>query len=228
MRWHGEATMQPSIGRNERLAAAAIALLATAALVLQYVLLLEANRGTLSPAVSTLRFFSYFTVLSNGLVALATATAAFGRRGFFSRPGVRAGIALCIAVTGLVYLLVLRQLWQPQGAQWWADIGLHYLTPMLYLGWWATATPHGVLSWRQLPRWLLFPLAYLAWTLFRQRAIEPWSPYPFLDLREHGQTALLANIASVLLLFVALGGVLLAVDRLLGRRSRPEERVDPK
>ena len=84
------------------------------------------------------------------------------------------------------------------------------------------APPHGALSWRQLPRWLLFPLAYLAWTLFRQRAIEPWSPYPFLDLREHGQAALLANIGAVVVVFLVLGGVLVAVDRLLGRRSRSD------
>jgi hypothetical protein len=210
--------MRQDIGTSGRVAAALIALLAAAALALQYVLLLEANRGTFDPGVSTLRFVSYFTILANTLVALATAMAASGRGGFFARPGVRAGIGLYIAVTGLVYLLVLRQLWQPQGAQWWADAGLHYATPLLYLGWWALATPHGALSWRQLPRWLLFPLAYLAWIVFRQRAIEPWSPYPFLDLREHGQAALLANIGMVLTLLVVLGGLLLVVDRLLGRR----------
>lgn len=214
--------MRHDIGRNGRIAAAAIALLAAASLGLQYLLLLDANRGTLGAGMSTLRFFSYFTILANGLVLLATATAAAGKDGFFARPGARAGIALYIAVTGLVYVTVLRPLWQPTGAQWWADAGLHYATPLLYLGWWAMAPPHGTLSWRQLPRWLLFPLAYLAWTLFRQRAIEPWSPYPFLDLREHGQAALLANIGAVVVVFLVLGGVLVAVDRLLGRRSRSD------
>lgn len=215
--------MHLATGRACRVTAAAIALLAAAALALQYALLLEANRGALGVWMATLRFFSYFTILSNLLVALATIATAFGSRsrsaGFLARAGVRAGIALYIAVTGMVYVLVLRHLWQPQGAQWWADVALHYATPLCYLAWWVLATPHGALGWRQLPRWLLFPLAYLAWIVFRQRAIEPWSPYPFLDLGEQSPAILLGNAGAILLLFLALGGVLLVADRLLGRHA---------
>ncbi len=214
--------MKEAIGRQGRIAAGVIAVLAAAALALQYMLLLEANRGTLDPGMSTLRFVSYFTILSNVLVGLVATAATIGSAGgvgaFLARPGVRAGAALYIAVTGLVYLVILRHLWQPQGAQWWADAGLHYVIPACYLGWWLFATPHGALRWRQLPRWLLFPLAYLAWIVFRQRAIEPWSPYPFLDLAANAQQEILGNIGAVLLLFVVLGALLLTLDRSLGRQ----------
>lgn len=81
--------MHLATGRACRIAAAAIALLAAAALALQYALLLEAYRGALGVGMATLRFFSYFTILSNLLVALATAAAAFGSRsgpaGFLAR-----------------------------------------------------------------------------------------------------------------------------------------------
>jgi hypothetical protein len=213
--------MHEVIGRQGRVEAGVIALLAASALVLQFVLLLEANRGTLGAGMSTLRFFSYFTILSNVLVGLVALTAAIGpatgRDRFLARPGARAGAALCIAVTGVVYLAILRPLWQPQGAQWWADVVLHYAVPACYLGWWLFATPHGALRWRQLPRWLLFPLAYLAWIMFRQRVIETWAPYPFLDLVAHRQGEILGNIGAVMLVFLLLGALLLSLDRWLGR-----------
>jgi len=48
--------------------AALVAAVATFALVLQYVLLIRATLGTVGPAFATVRFFTYFTILSNLLV----------------------------------------------------------------------------------------------------------------------------------------------------------------
>src|SRR5678815_4265522 len=73
--------------------AAIIAATAMCALVLQYVLLVRVTQETVGPFFATLRFFSYFTILSNLLVLLASSTAAFaggsslGR--WFARPTVR-------------------------------------------------------------------------------------------------------------------------------------------
>jgi hypothetical protein len=201
-----------------RIAAALIALLAIAALQLQYVLLLAQVRETVGSMVGTLRFLGYFTVLSNILVAAVTVYAAAGLDGFLSRPRVRAGVALYIAVTGLVYFLILRHLWQPQGAQWWADTGLHYAVPLTYVIWWLVAVPHGALRELDLLKWLLFPLAYLGWALLLGARYGQY-PYPFIDLGQLGWLRTILNAFGVLCIFLLLGGLILFLDRKLARRD---------
>lgn len=145
-----------------RLGAAVVGAVALASVVLQYVLVLRATRDGIGPVLGTVRFFSYFTILSNIAVVLATGHAALRLTGFFSRPDVRGAVALYIGVTGIVYTAILRHLWQPQGAQWWADSGLHYVSPWLYVLWWLWLAPHGALAWRGILGWLVFPAVYVA------------------------------------------------------------------
>ena len=52
---------------------------------------------------------------------------------WFRRPSVQAGTAVYIAIVGIVYQLLLRQLWNPQGAQWVADVLLHSIIPVGYV-----------------------------------------------------------------------------------------------
>ena len=207
------------IGTWGRGTAGLVACIALTALGLQYLLLLALVRDDIGPALGTLRFFSYFTILSNIVVALVGLAAASGRDGFFARPGVRIAAALYIGVTGIVYFLILRHLWQPQGAQWWADAGLHYAVPCLYVGWWLAFAPHGAPGLRALPRLLLFPLAYLGWVALRGAWLGEY-PYPFIDVGRLGLARAALNAGGILLLFVALGGALLLLDRWLGRARR--------
>ncbi|MCI4569346.1 Pr6Pr family membrane protein [Lysobacter sp. CFH 32150] len=197
-----------------------VAAVSFSALVLQYILLIGLTLDTIGPAFATVRFFSYFTILSNILVTCVAGSAAFGTDGrwvrWFARPGVRGGVAVYIAVTGAVYFLILRHLWQPQGAQWWADSGLHYATPVLYLAWWVTCLPHGRLGWGVLPLWLQFPLGYLLWSLARGAVVHEY-PYPFIDVDRLGLVVVLLNSVGVLLLMVAVSALLVLLDRVLGR-----------
>ncbi|GAB3089173.1 Pr6Pr family membrane protein [Lysobacter terrae] len=200
--------------------AASVAAIAAMALILQYVLLIKLTLANIGPVLATVRFFSYFTILSNLLVLLVTATAARRGSGLLTTALVRGAVAMCITVTMGIYFLVLRHLWQPQGAQWWADTALHYAVPLLYLAWWVVCVPHGVLRWRDLPRWLLFPLAYLGWVLARGAWAHEY-PYPFLDLTALDVATVARNIVGVFAVFVLVGCVLVGVDRLLTlRRNR--------
>lgn len=209
----------PGIGVAGRVFALLVALVAMASLVLQYVLILGVTRENLGVGLGTLRYFSYFTILSNIAVVLVTTHAVLARPGFFSSLTVRGGVALYIAVTGGIYFFVLRHLWNPQGAQWWADTGLHYAVPLLYLAWWLGCAPHGGLSWRQVPIWLIFPALYVCWAFLRGAWVQEY-PYPFIDVAQLGWSKVLINSAGMLLLFVVVGLVLVGVDRLLGRRPR--------
>jgi hypothetical protein len=211
--------MGASVSAVSRSFAGLVALVSIAALCLQYLLLLRQAQALGGAGMATLKFFSYFTILSNVGVALVAGAGALGRGGLLSQPRWRGLVALCISVTGLIYAAVLRGLWQPQGWQWWADIGLHDAAPLLYLAWWGFGGRHGGLGWRDLGAWLCFPLGYLAWVLLRGQWVGDY-PYPFLDLTRHGVTQVARNAAWVTLVFVALGAGLLGLDRLLSRRAR--------
>ena len=202
---------------GHRAIAALVAALALAALVLQYVLILRLTRDNVGMALGTVRFFSYFTILSNLAVALVAFTDAAGRTGFLAQARVRGAVALYIGVTGSIYFFILRHLWQPQGAQWWADTGLHYAVPLAYWAWWLTCAPHGALRWRDVAGWLLFPLAYVVWVFVRGAWLGEY-PYPFIDVGQLGWGKVAINAVGVMAVFVVLGLVIVGVDRVLGRR----------
>lgn len=207
-----------------RASALVVAAVATFALVLQYVLLVRGTLDTIGPVLATVRFFTYFTILSNLLVWLVTAScglapeSAWGR--WFARPVVRGGVALYIGVTLSIYATILHALWEPQGAQWWADSSLHYAVPVLYLLWWVVAVPHGALRWSDTLRWLLFPLVYVCWVFVRGAWVHEY-PYPFLDLGVLALPAVLRNCLGVFALFLLFGAVLVMVDRWRGRMRQP-------
>jgi hypothetical protein len=204
-----------------RTCAALVGLLALSALALQYILLVQLTRDTIGVGLGTLRFITYFTILSNIAVALAAFTAATGRSGFFARARVRGAVALYIGVTGSIYFFILRHLWQPQGAQWWADTGLHYAVPLAYWAWWLTFVPHGALRWRDVAGWLLFPLGYVIWVFLRGAWVGEY-PYPFIDVGQLGWARVGINALGVMGVFVVLGLVVVGLDRVLGgKRASP-------
>jgi len=206
---------------TRRLGAALVGLVSLGALVLQYVLILQNTRDTIGPVLGTVRFISYFTILSNLGVVLVTLTFALRRGGIFSRADARGVVALCIGVTGIVYTAILRHLWSPQGAQWWADSGLHYAVPLLYVLWWVFLSPHAGLAWTSTLRWLVFPAVYTVWVFVRGAWVHEY-PYPFLDVDQLGWSRVLVNSVGVLVLFVVVGLLLVAIDRLLAKRlARP-------
>lgn len=189
--------------------AALTALVAAASLLLQYLLLLRGSGAAAGVGMATLRFFGYFTILSNLAVCLACIRLVCGRS---LCPAATAVLALCIGVTGMVYILALQGLWQPTGLQWWVNAGLHYGVPALYLLGWLLLLPHGALRWRALGGVLLVPLVYLGWAML-VAAVTGQAPYPFLELQRLGPMAFLLNVLRVASVFVMGWTLLWALDR---------------
>src|SRR5690242_8869207 len=90
------------------------ALLGWFAVIAQYVLMFQ-NRVT-GIGEMTIRFFSFFTILTNTLVAVYfTYQALKGARiRAADKPGVLTAITVYITIVGLVYQVVLRWIWSPQ------------------------------------------------------------------------------------------------------------------
>ncbi|MEF8764010.1 Pr6Pr family membrane protein [Stenotrophomonas sp. A3_2] len=189
--------------------AALTALKAAASLLLQYLLLVQGPGAAAGIGVATLRFFGYFTILSNLAVCVGCGWLVLGR---VLKPAVAASLALCIGVTACVYVLALQGLWQPTGLQWWVDAGLHYVVPALFLLGWLLLLPHGELRWRALGGVLLVPLAYLGWAML-VAAMTGQAPYPFLELQRLGLAAFLLNVLRVAGVFVVGWTLLWGLDR---------------
>lgn len=200
----------------DRWFAALVALLAWGALALQYGLLIDLSGNEIGLWLTTLRFVSFFTILSNLLVAMITTLAIAEPRSamseWFAQPRVRGAAALCIGITCAIYFFVLASTWAPQGAQLVADVMLHYVVPALYLLWWIACVAHRRLIWTDAVRWLLLPLAFLAWTLIRGAWLHEY-PYPFIDLNALGAAVVARNALGIGVLFFIVGLVLIALDR---------------
>ena len=193
------------------------------ALGLQYVLLVRGFDS--GPAAATVRFFSFFTILTNTLVAVAyTAVLLPGSTvitQFFRRPSVQSGIALSIALVGVVYSLLLRRIWDPQGWQLVADHLLHDIAPLLYVAFWLMWVPKAGLHYADAGRWALYPIAYFAYSLAQAR-LTGWYPYPFLDVGALGYAGVLRNALTILAVFVAAGLAMVAASRRFTRPLIPD------
>lgn len=167
-------------------------------------------------------FFSYFTILTNTLVATVLTCAVSEResaaRRWFLQPWVSSGIAVSIAVVGLAYSILLRHLWHPEGWQFIADELLHDVMPLLFLGYWWCCVPKGTLRLWHLPLWLIYPLVYFIYALLRGHLLGAYA-YPFIDVAVLGYPQVLANAGGILVGFVLVGLLVIGLDRRKTARS---------
>ncbi|HEY0265601.1 MAG TPA: Pr6Pr family membrane protein [Rhizomicrobium sp.] len=194
------------------LVAIAGAALGWAALVLQAVLtlsLVASQGGTLPDGLW--RYLGFFTVIAN-LFAAVTLTLAALRRGSSRREFCA---ATAMVLVGVVYSLLLRETWNPQGWQKVADVALHDAMPVIVLLFWLLR-PHGALRRGDIAASLVLPLAYCAYALARG-AIEGWYAYGFLDAGQFGAAAVAINCGVIALAFGTMALALVGIDRLLAR-----------
>ncbi|MGD9588635.1 MAG: Pr6Pr family membrane protein [Pyrinomonadaceae bacterium] len=207
----------------KRIVAGVIAVIGWLSLILQFGLAMtnpvEPEPGAVERFI---RFFSYFTVLTNIIVALTTTAIAFvpdskiGR--FTARATVQTAVAVYISIVGLVYSLFLRSVWDPTGWQAAADHALHDVVPLAYVIYWIIFAPKSGLGWSEPLKWLVYPLVYIAYSLTRG-AFAMWYPYWFVDVTQLGYPQALTNTGSVLLAFALVGFVYVMIAKLFSRTA---------
>jgi hypothetical protein len=202
-----------------------VAVTAWAAVLLQLVLSMElARQNGGGYAWGLVMYFGYFTILTNILVAVAvTAPLARPRSRagqFFADGRVATGVCCAILLVGIAYHVLLRSIWDPQGAQWVADTLLHYVTPGLFLVYWAWLIPKEAVKWRFVPLWCVYPVAYFVYALVRGAWIGAY-PYPFIDAQALGYLGVLTSAGALLGAFLFVGAGLVVVARLIHMRAGP-------
>ncbi|WP_299291813.1 Pr6Pr family membrane protein [uncultured Mucilaginibacter sp.] len=167
-------------------------------------------------AGSIVHLASYFTILTNILVAVSlTSVLLFpetfiGR--FFSKISSATAIAVYITIVALVYNLVLRPFWSAKGAFKTNDELLHVVVPALYLLNWLFFLPKKGLVWKQLPNWLIFPLCYLFYVIIRG-ALTGFYPYFFVDVKRFGYAAVALNAFVLLIVFAVFCAMFISIGR---------------
>ncbi|MEO7070193.1 MAG: Pr6Pr family membrane protein [Nostocoides sp.] len=190
------------------------------ALVFQLVLIIRGGHvleETVVPPLGTrlARYISYFTILTNLLVAITATPLALGRPTSSRLWRVlRLDAIVGIAVTGLVHWFFLRPLLDLHGADWAADKLLHVVVPLVAIVGWFAFGPRGRVDGSLLLPSLIYPIGWLGLTLLRG-GITGWYPYPFLDVGLHGYPTVLVNCLLVALLLLALSAAAVALDRRL-------------
>lgn len=214
--------MTPARARRVHLV---VAVIAWAALLLQLVLVLQGGR-VLDEAdppglvARVYRFFAYFTIQSNILVAVtSTMLARDPERDGAGFRVARLAALVGITVTGIVHFVLLRPLLDLDGADWLCDKTLHMVVPALAIVAWASAGPRPRADLRVAAYALAWPIAWTAWTLLVGQ-VDGWVPYPFLDPDEDGWGAVGIACTGITILFL----VLFAVYAWLDRRLRPTPR----
>jgi hypothetical protein len=215
------------VTRTARAWFAVNAVVVVVALVIQIPITAAATGGAFdTPAARVANLFTFFTILSNILVAGVCLVLA-------ARPGHRSPLfavawldaLLAITVTGIVYNTVLIGLYELHGAELVADRLFHMVSPALFVLGWLLFGPRGLVTARTVAVSLLYPLLWLAFTLVRG-AIISWYPYPFLQVPELGYGQVTLNSLLITSLFLALAAAVVGIDRVLGRtrRALPQRR----
>ncbi|MDP3392609.1 Pr6Pr family membrane protein [Sediminibacterium sp.] len=183
-----------------------IALLVFCGIFLQLVLMIQAPTSD-SIFEVIIRFFSYFTILSN-LIVFAyfiskALSAELGENGFWTKPETSTAVTVYITVVGLVYHIVLSKIHNPQGLAKIADHGLHSFTPLVTLLYWFVFVSSKKVNYNSIPYWLLYPAFYFVYTIIHG-ALTQFYPYPFLDVNKIGLLQSFLNCLVVLVLFTFL------------------------
>jgi hypothetical protein len=172
-------------------------------------------------------YFSFFTILTNLLIALVTTCSLSTSRSrlcnFWASVEVASATAVYITVVFAVYWLLLRQFWRPTGVQKIADILLHGVVPVMYVGYWVLYVRGYRLRWKSALWWLTFPLGYLFCILIRGALIAHY-PYPFLDVVTLGYPRALANAFGICGAIFLLSLLLVSFTRWSAKSASEKER----
>lgn len=185
------------------------------------------SRGITDHTFLFVNFFSFFTIDSNvfSVVVLSGGVVVLARGGIEPEAFgvIRGAVATYMAVTGVVYNLLLRGVDVAEGSVLpWSNEVLHVVGPLLLVLDWLLAPGRARLRWPHLGVIVAFPLVWVVYTLLRgPTAPDPiggrvgWYPYPFLDprLADTGYLSVAGYVLLIAGIIALVGCGVIAVSR---------------
>lgn len=196
-----------------------IGIIAILSVAVQFYLMIE-NRVESVPE-TVIRFFSFFTILTNLLVGIYFVfyfiNSLNNKKYFLTKPGNLTALTVYITIVGLVYQLVLRSTWKPEGLQKVVDELLHTIIPVLVILFWIYYENKKELKYKSIFQWLVYPIFYLFFILIRG-SFSNFYPYPFVNVVTLGYSKVIVNSALLVLIFTIISALFIKIGRQFSKR----------
>lgn len=167
-------------------------------LIAQFVIMMQSSEVSVIDTI--VRFFTFFTILSNILVSICFTAVLFNFSSFFKSYKTQTAIAVYISIVAIVYNIILRFIWEPTGLQRIVDELLHVVNPIIFVIYWFMSKNEISLSYKYIFKILIFPLVYL-FTVLLIGSHTNYYPYPFLDVNAIGYTKVIINSIGISTVF---------------------------
>jgi hypothetical protein len=194
------------------------AIMGWSAIISQLVLIILNRQADVFETI--IRFFSFFTILTNILVAGYFTAQLLNLKTFklLKTDASLTAITAFILVVGLVYQIVLRFIWEPTGWQFVVDELLHTIIPIYVLLYWFFYVKLSSFNTRHLVTWLLYPFTYFAFVMVRGH-FSGFYPYPFINVQEIGFPKVFGNFMVLSIFVMMLIGLLYFLARFFKKHK---------
>jgi hypothetical protein len=193
------------------------ALAVAAGIVIQLFVTADAHGGHFPTTWErVLNVFAFFTIQSNVIVGVTTLLLALdlGRTSTAFRVLRLTGV-VAISVTFLVFHVALSRLLDLETWAQAANQLQHTVVPVMAVVGWCTFGPRQLASARVAKLTVVFPLAYMLFTVVRGPLASDWYPYPFADVDALGYVRVAVNAVWIALLFVGIAAGATTLDKKL-------------
>jgi hypothetical protein len=208
--------MQPNTTSTQKAYIAAGTFLSWFSLIVQFYLILKNRQADVMETI--FRYFGFFTILTNIMIALCFTALLVKRNSFFHKPGTQTAIAVYIFVVAAIYNTVLRGLVLLNGWDSIVNELLHVIMPIIFILYWFIYTDKKPVQWKNILPWLIYPLVYIVVTLVRGSYVH-FYPYPFLNVDKFGLQNVLVNCVWVSIAFVIISAIFVAIAKGMGRKQ---------
>ena len=196
----------------------ALTTLVVVAGVIVQLLAVDTEGGHFTGTAAVLNVFVYFTITSNLLLGAITLVLAAGRSPLSTVFwALRLSSVLSILVVGIVFHLALAPLVEFSGLAQVSNLLLHTVTPIMGPLGWLVFGPRGRVDRRVVAWSVVYPVAWLVFTMVRGPFVGDFYPYPFLEVVALGYPRVLLNCLLVAALFLGLAAGAAALDKRLPR-----------
>jgi len=166
-------------------------------------------------------FFTYYTIQTNILVVLVCIYGLIKNRKGKIYNIILTGVTVYISITGLVFHLLLNDVYQPSGINGFANHCVHTFVPILTLVLWFINSNKIIIKRTNLLYFSVYPFIFLASSLIRGH-FKGYYPYWFLNPTWKGVGSYfgVARISFLILLgFIVLGYTVVTINNRLVRKK---------
>lgn len=147
-----------------------------------------------SSTFNLINYVSYFTVLSNFLVASVLIFSGIRTEKSIHLDFSRGAATLYILVTGLGFMFLLGG--KNEQLLPWVNIILHYIAPIVMLIDWTIEPLSQKIDFKKALAWIAPPLTYLGFCMIRGYFTN-WYPYEFLDPNMNSVEQMITYLLSI-------------------------------